>query len=127
MPLRWSQETGLGGDQWRSPPSRLLARTVESLLRGMTSRLPSSTRNRRAPNGDNTPVKRTQGPPGVCSRASHEVFRVIRRHLGRGGWLKAKRLQAFPARAVHLALKLRHVARALANLFDRNASPRENH
>ena len=59
----------------------------------------------------------------VTSAPSHEVFRVIGGHLGRGGWLEAKRLQAFPARAVHLALKLGHVARALANLFHRNASP----
>jgi hypothetical protein len=63
----------------------------------------------------------------VSARASHEVFRVISRHLGCGGWLKAKQLQALPARAVHLALKLGHVTRALANLFDRNASPRVDH
>jgi hypothetical protein len=64
---------------------------------------------------------------GVSSAPSHEVFRVIGRHLGCGRWLNAERSQAFLARAVHLALKLGHVTRALANLFHRNASPRVNH
>src|ERR1700723_1402323 len=93
---------------------------------GIISGLPTSARNRRAPTGADTSPSGLREPRRV-PRASHEVFRVISRHLGRGGRLKAKPLQSFPARAVHLALKLGHVTRALANLFDRNASPRVNH
>ena len=81
---------------------------------------PAETKRTATPNARSTCAPLAKPCLGVTSAPSHEVFRVISRHLGRGGWIKAKRLQAFPACAVHPPLKLGHATRALTNLFDRN-------